>query len=162
MLDQSEIQKIKETIKEFFRLTTIIPSDVEVSLNGETHEEVEKDVIDAKVKLQEPQVLIGEKGQTLFEIQRILKMILNRKLKKNFYLNLDINEYKQKKSEYLKGIAKELANEVTITKQEKVLVPMSAYERRIIHSELAKNHDVLTESCGEGLNRHIVIKVKPQ
>jgi len=154
MLDQNDIQKIKEATTIFFTKTTIPPLSVECSVLSEG----DKDSAQVDVKLKEPQILIGEKGQTLFEAQRILKIILNKKLQKIFYLNLDINDYKKTKSEYLKEIAKDLADEVAINKREKVLSPMSAYERRIIHAELAKRQDVITESSGDGFDRHIIIK----
>lgn len=116
------------------------------------------EAVNISIRLAEPQILIGEKGQTLFETQRILRMILNKKLQAIFYLNLDINEYKKKKTEYLKELAKDLANEVSLTKEERVLLPMPAYERRIIHAELSGRTDIATESRGEGQNRRIVIK----
>ena len=58
----------------------------------------------------------------------------------------------------MKETAKSLADEVVLTKEEKVLAPMSAYERRIIHLELAERENVKTESIGEGLERRLVIK----
>ena len=91
---------------------------------------------------------------------RLLKTILNKKLKNVFYFNLDINDYKKQKLEYLKNMAKNLADQVVLTKEEKILLPMSSYERRIIHAELAQRTDVITESQGEGFDRHIVIKLK--
>jgi len=166
MLDQNDLQKIKETVFKFFQTATVDPLkvDAKISTDNENKKNELEDGADAKelveldVRLSEPQILIGEKGQTLFEVQRVLKIILNKKLQKIFYLNLDINDYKKKKTEYLKDIAKDLANEVAITKNEKVLMPMSAYERRIIHAEIAQRQDVVTESRGDGLDRHIVIK----
>jgi spoIIIJ-associated protein len=118
------------------------------------------DIIDLNITLEEPQIIIGERGQTLFETQRLLRAILTKKIQKIFYLNLDINGYKQSKIEYLKKTAKELADEVFLTKEEKALPPMSAYERRIIHAELSSREDITTESQGEGEDRHIVIKPK--
>jgi len=81
-------------------------------------------------------------------------------MQKDFYLDLDINEYKKKKIEYLKSLAKDLADEVVFTKEEKVLFPMPAYERRIIHTELSQRADIITESRGEGYDRHVIIKPK--
>ncbi|MBU2539714.1 hypothetical protein KJ786_00925 [Patescibacteria group bacterium] len=118
------------------------------------------DSIELNIKVDDPQILIGERGQTLNEIQRLLRVVLNKKLDKAFYLNLDINEYRKKKTEYLKTMARELADEVVLTKEEKVLSPMSSYERRIIHAELAGRPDIITESEGEGLERRVVIKLK--
>ena len=162
MLDKNQVNKIKETTEEFFKKMTPAVLGVEVvlsSVDGPPGTE-DKEVVNLNIKLDEPQTLIGQGGQTLFEIQRLLKMILNKKLQSIFYLNLDINDYKKKKTEYLKNFVKDLANEVFFTKQEKALSPMPAYERRIIHSELSGRTDVITESRGEGLERHIVIKLK--
>jgi spoIIIJ-associated protein len=168
MSEKDQINKIKEAVGEFFEKMTIPASSIEVSLSSvkkdvkdaENPADENIDVIDLNIKLDEPQILIGQQGQTLLEIQRLLRTVLNKKLQKVFYLNLDINDYKKKKVEYLKDLAKDLANQVSLTKEEKALLPMSAYERRIIHAELAERTDVVTESKGDGFDRHIVIKPK--
>lgn len=168
MLEQKDINKIKETAEEFFEKMTITVSGIEASLSDVKKDikdiqdiaEENRDIVDLDIKLGEPQILIGQQGQTLFEIQRLLRTVLNRKLQKIFYLNLDINDYKKKKIEYLKDLAKELADQVSLNGKEKMLLPMSAYERRIIHAELSRRTDIVTESQGEGFDRHIVIKPK--
>lgn len=157
MIDQNDIKKIKETVEEFFQKMTIAPSSIEANKTIAENLEI-SDVVDLNITLEEPQILIGEKGQTLFEIQRLLRAILTKKIGKIFYLNLDINNYKQSKIEYLKKTAKEMADEVSLTKEEKALFPMPSYERRIIHAELSQRADITTESQGEGIDRHIVIK----
>jgi predicted RNA-binding protein Jag len=168
MLEQKDTNKIKETAEEFFEKMTMPASGMEVNLSSEKKDsegttdsvQEDRDIINLDIKSDEPQILIGQQGQTLFEIQRLLRMVLNKKLQKVFYLNLDINDYKKQKIEYLKDIAKELADQVSLTKEEKALSPMSSYERRIIHSELSQRADVSTESQGDGFDRHIVIKPK--
>jgi len=164
MLNQADIDNIKESVKDFFEKTTISMHQIEVVLSCVQKEPASKegeaisDVVELNINLEEPQILIGEKGQTLVEIQRLLKIILNKKLQKIFYLNLDINDYKKKKIEHLKDLANDLANEVVLTKEEKVLFPMSAYERRIIHTELMGRTDIFTESQGDGIDRRVVIR----
>lgn len=166
MITQEEKNKIKSVIEEFFyRMTfSILRADIDApSLDLPDLAEVEEknsSVVEASVKMQEPQVLIGQNGQTLFEIQRILRLVLNKKLQKIFYLNLDINDYKKKKTDYLKDLARAMADRVFLERQEKALPPMFAYERKIIHSELAKRTDISAESVGEGPERHIIIKPK--
>ena len=54
-----------------------------------------------------------------------------------------------------------MADEVVLTKKEKILSPMPAYERRIIHLELAERKDVSTESIDQGLERKVVIRPYP-
>ncbi|MCD6402414.1 hypothetical protein J7L36_00985, partial [bacterium] len=77
------------------------------------------------------------------------------------YINLDINKYKKKKTEYLKELANSVADQVALTKKEKVLPPMQAFERRIIHLELADRSDVTTESIGKEPERRVVVKPYP-
>ena len=108
--------------------------------------------------MEEPQILIGERGQTLAEIQHLLKAILRRKIAEQFYINVDINDYKKKKTEYLKEMARSVADEVALSKKERIMGPMPAYERRIIHLELAEREDIVSESIGQEPERRIVIK----
>ncbi len=169
MIDSDNIKEIKKIVEDFFEKMTVsitleINSGVSslddiLSKSGDENKP-EKDAVEIVIKTDDPQILIGEKGQTLNEIQRLLKLVTTKKLGKNIYLNLDINEYKKKKAEYLKSFAKDLASEVAITKEKKVLSPMSAYERRVIHATLAGRDDVKTESEGEGLERRVVISPK--
>jgi len=150
MLSQVDIKKIKEITDEFFKKMTF---EVEIEILPQ------KDLaLPINLKLKEPQILIGEGGQTLFEIQHLLKAILKRKISEPFFIDLDISGYKKKKIEYLKELAKNIADEVALTKKEKQLTPMPAYERRIIHLELADRSDVTTESIGREPERRVVIR----
>ena len=150
MLSQVDIKKIKEITDEFFKKMTF---EVEIEILPQ------KDLaLPINLKLKEPQILIGEGGQTLFETQHLLKAILKRKISEPFFIDLDISGYKKKKIEYLKELAKSIADEVAITKKEKSLAPMPAYERRIIHLELAGRSDVTTESIGQEPERRVVIR----
>lgn len=165
-MDKNDIKNIKDLTAEFFRKMTIGVSDIGAEFfSVENEQKTSKDdakniseVVKLKITTEEPQILIGEGGQTLSEIQRILRLLLNKKLQKFFYLNFDINNYREKKTDYLKKMVKDLADEVAITKEEKRLFPMPSYERRIIHSELSQRSDIITESRGDGPDRHIVIK----
>lgn len=154
-----DTEKIQQVTKEFFDKMTIPFTKVEARI-GEKSSEDALQVVKVVVSLEDPKILIGQGGQTLFEVQRVLKMVLNKKLGQAFYLDLDINDYKTKKEEYLKALAREAAKEVFLTKQTKTLPPMLPNERRIIHQELEKMGDVISKSEGEGSNRRIVIMPK--
>lgn len=111
------------------------------------------------VRSDEPRVLIGERGRVLACIQKLLKAILQKKFsKKEFYFNIDINDYKRKKAQYLRELAEETADEVALSREEQSLPPMSSYERRIIHLQLAGRPDVMTESVGLEPERRVTIK----
>lgn len=155
MISSNNLEKIKKEIEEFFNKMTFSAQIQSFSQKDQT--------VLVDIKIEDPSVLIGEKGETLFEIQHLLKMILKKKcnIEDVFYLDLDINDYKKKKISYLKEMAKSLAEEVSLTKKEKILPPMPAYERRIIHLELANRSDVTTESIGQEPKRKIIIKPYP-
>jgi len=150
MISQENLETIKKTTKEFFGKTTF---EVEIEFLAQKDE-----TVPINLKTDDPQILIGEGGQTLVEIQHLLKVILKRKISEPFYIDLDINDYKKKKIEYLKELARSVADEVALTKKEEQLAPMPAYARRIIHLELAGRQDVTTESLGQEPERRVVIK----
>jgi len=151
---QANPNKIKEIVREFFKKTGL---PLEVEVDG-----LQESTIPVNIKTEEPQLLIGERGQTLMETQGLLRSVLRKQLgfQERFYVDLDVNDYKKKKAEYLREMAKSVADEVTLTKTEKQLSPMSPYERRIIHTELASRSDITTESIGEGPQRRVIIKIQ--
>jgi spoIIIJ-associated protein len=161
-IDAGGSRSIKKIIEDFFERAAL---EVEIDVlpqSGST--------LPVNIKTDEPQILIGQGGQTLFEIQHILRAILRKKIAKGelipeaqgfLYIDLDINDYKKKKVDYLKETARSAADEVALTKKEKTLEPMSAYERRIVHLELANRADVVSESTGEDPERKITIKPRP-
>ncbi len=169
-------EKIKNIIEEFLAKMTVADLTIELNLpkkegglgsflgftgfskKEDVLEKEEKKSIDINIKLKEPQFLIGQNGQTLAGLQKILGMILNKKLGENFYLNLDVNDYKKSKTEFLKNLAKNYADKAVFTGAKQVLRPMSSYERRIIHTELSLRKDVAVKSEGDGFDRHIVIE----
>ena len=73
---------------------------------------------------------------------------------------LEINGYKKQKEEKLRNLANKMANNVIKFRKPIKLEPMSAYERMIIHTELANRTDVKTESYGEEPRRRVVIRKK--
>jgi len=149
-MNQQSLKLIKKTTEEFFRKAGFV---VEIRFLQQ------KDLtLPVELKTDNPQILIGEGGQTLIEIQRLLKAILKKKISEPFFIDLDISGYKKKKIEYLKELAKLIADEVALTKKEKSLAPMPAYERRIIHLELVDRQDVVTESIGQEPERRVIIR----
>ncbi|KPJ73712.1 hypothetical protein AMJ48_00765 [Parcubacteria bacterium DG_74_1] len=150
MLTQQGLETIKKNVREFFQKTTF---QVEIEFLPQ-----KDSALPINLKAEDPQILIGDQGQTLAEIHHLLRAILRKKIEEPFFIDLDINGYKKKKSEYLEDLARSAADEVALTKKEKSLPPMLAYERRIIHLALASRSDVSTESVGQEPERRIVVK----
>ncbi|MEA3344069.1 MAG: R3H domain-containing nucleic acid-binding protein [Patescibacteria group bacterium] len=149
-MEKEDLEKIKRISEEFFKKTSLNIEAEVLSLEGKT--------VPINLKTEEPRLLIGQNGQTLNEIQHLLRVILRKEIEGEFYINLDINDYKKRKIEYLKESVKHLADQAISSKQEKTLMPMSAYERRIVHLELIDRQDITTESIGSGVDRRIVLR----
>src|SRR3989344_1437215 len=152
-MPQTNTEKIKEIIREFFEKTGFAVEAVNIGVPRDS-------TIPIDLKMEEPQIITGEGGQTLAEVQKLLKMIIQKKVSSDshFYIDLDVNEYKKKKTDYLKEMARSAADEVSLTKKEKYLPPMQAYDRRVIHVELAGRQDIITESVGFEPERMVAIK----
>ena len=114
------------------------------------------------IKTREAGILIGEDGKHLIALSHIVKKIAENKLKKDNMEDLpfllDVNGYQMKRIEELRNIARMSAQRVIFFKKEMEMEPMSAYDRRIIHSVLGGYPDIKTESVGDGLERRVVIK----
>lgn len=105
--------------------------------------------------------LIGYRGETLNSMQTILSTIANRGFNSKIRLILDIENYRQKREKTLEELAEKVSKTVLKTGKSITLEPMSAYERKIIHSKLQDNNKIETHSIGEGDNRRVVIsKIK--
>ena len=105
-------------------------------------------------------VLIGKNGSTIEALQTIIRQIVQNETKEFIGIILDVENYKEKRVKSLEYLAKKVAREVKETKVETKLDSMNSYERRIIHSTLAENKYVYTESVGEEPNRCVVVKPK--
>ncbi len=140
---------IEEIIAEFFEKMTLPVAIESCKIDGQ--------LLKISLSSNDAQALIGYQGSNLADIQTLLARILRKKLEQEIVLDLDINGYKSDKEQRFCDLAQDTADEVVSTGREKVLFPMNAFERRIIHTELAKRSDVKTESIGQGDTRKVVV-----
>jgi len=140
---------VEDKIKEFFHY---------MGWEAKVESRQEDTTIFVDVWVDEPRPLIGNRGIALHSLQRILRVILIKEFKKEVFLDLDVNNYKKRKTEYLQEVAKEMADEAVLSQEAKVLPAMNAYERRIVHIELSSRGDVITQGQGEEPNRCVVVK----
>ena len=102
-------------------------------------------------------LLIGRRGDVLDSLQYLATLAANIE-KKGFYrVTVDVQGYREKRAETLRGVAKRMSEKVLKYKRSFALEPMNAYERRIIHSACQNIEGVTTRSIGEGEDRKIVI-----
>lgn len=101
--------------------------------------------------------LIGRQGQTLAALEYLTRLIVNRRLQQQSFLNVDVQGYMLRREEQLRELAREKAGEVVESGAPVALQPMSARERRIIHLELRDHPQVTTQSTGEGEERRVMV-----
>lgn len=101
--------------------------------------------------------LIGEKGSSLNSIEYLLGSV---KTLKNIKVTIDSNNYKQKREESLRSLARKKGKKVQDSGKSTKLNPMSARERKIIHEEISLMKGLETESVGEEPKRYLIIKRK--
>ncbi len=104
--------------------------------------------------------LIGYRGETLNAMQTLLTSVANKEIQERIRLILDISGYREKRKKVLEELAEKVSKTVIKTRKKVVLEPMTAYERKIIHSKLQTNTKVITESIGEEPNRKVVVLLK--
>ncbi len=107
-------------------------------------------------------VLIGHHGDTLDGLQYLCNLAANKKADENddreyTRITVDIEDYRKRREATLRALARRMASKVLKYKRNIALEPMSAYERRIIHSEIQGIEGVTTNSIGQDSGRRVVI-----
>ena len=103
---------------------------------------------------------IGYRGSTINALQTIASAVANRNSKSKIMVVVDVGDYKEKREKTLEDLAEKLSERVIRTNKSITLDPMSAYERKIIHTKLQNSNKVKTFSKGEEPHRRVVIALK--
>ena len=162
-------EKISEVVEENFNRDEVIERGkkflsevfaamkIEVEINSATDESlVLFDLVGKNLG-----ILIGKHGQTLDSLQYLLNLAANKPdAPQKLHFILDVENYRQRRTETLKNLAKGVAQQVWKTRKEIKLEPMNRHERRIIHTALQDNNKVETHSTGEEPYRCIVVSPK--
>ena len=144
---------IKETINEIIR---------KMSAEGNLEVRRREENITITIFSDNNAILIGKNGKNVSALQLIVRQMVNSKLSKPLSIIIDVGNYKEKRARNIEYLAKKLAREAYKTKTEITMDSMNSYERRIVHSALADDKYVYTESIGEEPNRKVVIKLKEE
>uniref|UniRef100_A0A7C1FR68 RNA-binding protein KhpB n=1 Tax=Caldilinea aerophila TaxID=133453 RepID=A0A7C1FR68_9CHLR len=106
--------------------------------------------------------LIGRRGETLNNLQYLVRLMVNQRLHRWKNIVVDVEGYRRRRMEHLAQLALRSAQQVAQTGRALALEPMPASERRIIHLTLRDHPDVITESSGEGERRKVQILPRKQ
>jgi spoIIIJ-associated protein len=109
------------------------------------------------VKVAEPGILIGKRGQTLDAIQYLADKIVNKQCGKGSRVIFDVEGYVESRKTELKDLAARLASKALKTGKPSTMTRMNAHDRRIVHMSLKKNRAVRTQSVGDGYYRKLII-----
>lgn len=131
-----------------------------LGLKLEIESNIRDDVYNFKMYSDNNPILIGKNGQTLKALETLIKQKCLKDWNIYIKINLDVEDYKEKRIAYLEKLAIKTAKEVRETKFDVTLENMNSYERRIIHNKLSDFKGITTLSEGEEPNRHIVIRAE--
>jgi spoIIIJ-associated protein len=146
---------VKDEVKEFLtKLLSYMEIEAKISITEDDSK------IMVRLSGQNMGLLIGYRGETLDALQYLTNLAINKNNTEYKRIIIDTEEYRSKREETLRRLAKRLANKVQKTKRSIVLEPMNPYERRIIHSTLQNHPNVITYSEGDEPYRKVIIKAK--
>lgn len=148
-----------QTIKavEDFLKNTMKAMDMEVELKTEIDQD---GALCVDMSGEHMGILIGKRGQTLDSLQYLANRVANKHQEGYVRVKLDTENYRARREETLRHLAKNIAHRVKRNRRPVALEPMNPYERRIIHSALQSDPYVMTHSEGEEPFRKVVITLK--
>ena len=148
-----------ETIRyvEQFVKDTLKAMDMDVEITSS----IDKDgALYVDMKGENMGILIGKRGQTLDSLQYLANRVANKHQSGYVRVKLDTENYRARREETLKHLAKNIAHKVKRNRRPVILEPMNPYERRIIHSTLQSDPYVTTHSEGEEPYIKVVVTLK--
>lgn len=155
VLAKVEEQTIK-AVEEFLK-DTLKAMDMDVEITSSIDED---GALYVDMKGEHMGILIGKRGQTLDALQYLANRVANKHQSGYVRVKLDTENYRARREETLKHLAKNIAHKVKRNRRPVVLEPMNPYERRIIHSALQSDPYVTTHSEGEDPYRKVVVTLK--
>jgi len=145
-----------EAVEDFLK-NTMKAMDMEVELKTEINQD---GALCVDMSGEHMGILIGKRGQTLDSLQYLANRVANKHQEGYVRVKLDTENYRARREETLRHLAKNIAHKVKRNRRPVALEPMNPYERRIIHSALQSDPYVMTHSEGEEPFRKVVITLK--
>ena len=166
-------KEVKEEVKKETKLVEVQPQTIEavedflkntmkaMDMEVELKTEIDQDgALCVDMSGEHMGILIGKRGQTLDSLQYLANRVANKHQDGYVRVKLDTENYRARREETLRHLAKNIAHKVKRNRRPVALEPMNPYERRIIHSALQSDPYVMTHSEGEEPFRKVVITLK--
>ena len=143
--------EIKKTAQKLLDLLGV-KGDIEVG------EDKENEALSVNITTDEAGILIGRHGETISAFQVVLGQILQRQTGEWQRVLVDTEDYRTKQQEMLKSMAEQAAERVKQTGDPYTIYDLTSSQRRFVHMVLSEDPQIITESEGEGRERHLVVK----
>jgi predicted RNA-binding protein Jag len=144
---------VAETAEDF--ITGLLQA---AELEAEVVSSVEGDSARVEVTGEAMGVLIGRRGQTLDAVQELTRTAVQHRLKARVRILVDIEGYRARRQASLADYATSMAERAKARGTEIELEPMSAYERKIVHTAVAEVAGASSYSEGEDPQRKVIIR----
>jgi len=139
------MEQISEKIKKLLELSGL--NDFEVSFNEQSKR--------FSVLINDD-LIAQDLPRFMEDFEYLVNLIAQRDIQQRVWL--DVNNYRRERERLITELAKAAAHKAILDKKEIQLPPMNAYERRLVHMEIASHPDLKTESIGDGKERKVIIK----
>ena len=172
-IEKAVEKEVKEEVKKETKLVEVQPQTIEavedflkntmkaMDMEVELKTEIDQDgALCVDMSGEHMGILIGKRGQTLDSLQYLANRVANKHQEGYVRVKLDTENYRARREETLRHLAKNIAHKVKRNRRPVALEPMNPYERRIIHSALQSDPYVMTHSEGEEPFRKVVITLK--
>jgi spoIIIJ-associated protein len=152
---QEEADAAVETLSEILKLMDV-QADIEVH-------QAQPDALDPEtpwvlnLEGNDLGALIGRRGDTLEALQYMARLVVSRRIQRHAAFVVDVGNYKSRREDTLRKLARRMADQVRQTGRAATLEPMPPNERRVIHITLREDKFVTTESTGDGDRRKVTI-----
>lgn len=135
-----------------------VQANVSVKLGDSDSNRIQPVLID--IEGNDLSFLIGRKAETINALQFVTSLIVGRELGRWVPLQIDVQQYRKRREDEIRKLARRIADQVASTGRHQALEPMPPNERRIVHIELRDHPEVETESQGEDPHRKVIVRVK--
>lgn len=149
---------IEQVVAEVSAYVQEILDDMDVEARIETSHN--RRTINIQVDTNEPGRVIGYHGKVLKALQLLAQNFLYNRYERNFYININVNDYVEHRAEVLQGYAQKLAERVLAEQEAYHTDPMSSSERKIIHRIISKMDGLTSYSEGSEPNRYVVVDIE--
>jgi spoIIIJ-associated protein len=117
----------------------------------------DKEHVTAQIKGNYVNEIVEQNGKLLDSLQYLLRKIIGKKYSEKAIISLDAGDFRAVRTEELKQLGLELADEVKKNGKTRSIPSLNPSERRVIHLALQDDKEIRSRSVGEGLFKKVLI-----